>query len=63
MGLGIWGGNKVQKTINNLRQAIKGMEKLEKELSGVKLDKNPKIAKLELKVLGISARVKKEGIQ
>ena len=47
----------------NLSKALKNMEKVGESLSGVKLDKNPKIASLELQALGISARVKKEGIQ
>jgi hypothetical protein len=38
------------------------MEKVGEELSGVKLDKDPKIASLELQALGIAERVKKEKI-
>ncbi|MDD5355074.1 MAG: hypothetical protein PHY56_00830 [Candidatus Omnitrophica bacterium] len=43
-------------------QAIKKWDKLGKELSGVKVNKDPEKAKLELEALGIMARVKKEGI-
>ena len=39
------------------------MDKAGESLSGVKVDKNPKIASLELQALGIAERVKKERIQ
>ena len=53
---------RVRKKRSNLKTNLKKMEKAGEELSGVKLDKNPKIAELELRALGIMARVKKEGI-
>ncbi len=47
----------------NLNKALKKLDKIGESLSGVKLDKNPKVASLELKALGIMERVKKEGIR
>lgn len=46
----------------NLKTLFKKMEKAGERLSGVKVDKDPKVAKLELDMLGIATRVKKEGI-
>lgn len=39
------------------------MEKAGEGLSGVRVDKDPKIASLELQALGIAKIVKKEGIK
>lgn len=48
---------------SNLKQNLRKMEKAGQGLSGAKVSDNPKIASLELQMLGIAARVKKEGIQ
>jgi len=42
---------------------LRKVDKLGESLSGVKLNSNPQIAKLELRALGIMARAKKEGIR
>ncbi len=46
-----------------MTREFKKLDKIGEELSGVKLDKDPKIAEIELEILGVAARVKKEGIQ
>ena len=46
----------------NLKSLLKKMEKAGESLNGVKLNKDSKIASAELKMLGISAVIKKEGL-
>lgn len=47
---------------SNLKSNLKRVAKLGEQLSGVKLSSDPKRAGLELKMQGIVARVKKEGL-
>ena len=46
----------------NLKKALKNIDKVGERLSGVKLSKDPKRAELELELLGVATRCKKEGI-
>jgi len=47
----------------SFKQSMKALKKAEEESSGVVLNKNPQIAKLELEMLTIAERAKTEGIQ
>lgn len=55
--------SRVRKRKLNIKQALKKLEQIGKELSAIPLDKDPQKAKLELKLRGIAEVVKKEGIQ
>ena len=46
----------------SLKQSMKLMNKAGEELKTIKLSDDPKIREAELKLQGIAARVKKEGI-
>lgn len=47
---------------SNLKANLKRIEKAGESLSGVKVSNDPKRAELELRLLGVSARIKKEGL-
>ena len=52
----------MKKRKSRLAFDLKRLDKIGESLQGVILDKNPKIAEIELQALEIAHRVKKEGI-
>lgn len=54
--------SKQLKRKSRLSQLLKKMERAEEGIGGVVVDKDPKRAALELKAIGITKIVKKEGI-
>ncbi len=52
----------LKKRKSNLQSDLRRMKKAGEQLQGVEVSKDPKRAELELEMLGIATRVKKEGI-
>lgn len=47
---------------SNLKSVMRRIDKIGEQLSGVKVSSDPKRAELELKMLGIAAKIKHEGL-